>query len=162
MNEEDVHPRSNYGLSPTQLDADQQASLEQRQCWREAFSKPTTTGGPAKPGFDDYFGVDVPNWSPYCFIENNRTVGIPSEFQPSRLVGNNLASFSGPAMPYWHFEQLLPTWTKQADRYIRQRAAIGQSFFLYLPITSPHTPLSVNKPWIGKSGLNYRLAMPPV
>jgi len=56
--------------------------------------------------------VDVPNWSPYCFIENNRTVGIPSEFLSSRLVGNNLVSFSGPAMPYWHFEQLLPTWAK--------------------------------------------------
>ena len=142
--EKDFHP-----LVP---DADQQASPEQQQRWREAFSKPTS-GGPTTRGFDYYFGVDVPNWPPYCFIKNNHTVGIPSEFLPSRLVGNNLASFSGPAMPYWHFEQLLPTWAKQADRYIRQRAA-AEPFFLYLPMTSPHTPLSVNKPWIGKSGLN--------
>ena len=57
-------------------------------------------------------------------------------------------------MPYWHFEQLLPTWAKKADAYIKDRAVAGEPFFLYLPMTSPHTPLAVNKPFIGKSGLN--------
>ena len=27
-------------------------------------------------------------------------------------------------------------------------------FLLYMPLTSPHTPLSVNEQWRGKSGLN--------
>lgn len=132
---------------------DLEATPEQQARWQEAFSRPTT-GGPTTRGFDTYFGVDVPNWPPYCFIENDRTVGIPSEFLPSRLVGDNLASFSGPAMPYWHFEQLLPTWAKKADACIAERARAREPFFLYLPLTSPHTPLSVNKPWIGRSGLN--------
>ena len=57
-------------------------------------------------------------------------------------------------MPYWHFEQLLPTWAKKAEDYIAERAETDTPFFLYMPMTSPHTPLSVNKPWIGKSGLN--------
>ena len=57
-------------------------------------------------------------------------------------------------MPYWHFEQLLPTWAKKADSYIEEQAEAEEPFFLYLPMTSPHTPLSVNKPWIGKSGLS--------
>ena len=153
FNEKDFYPRSNYVSGLTVPDDGEQASFEQQQRWREAFSRPTT-GGPTTRGFDYYFGVDVPNWPPYCFIENDRTVGIPSEFLPSRLVGDNLASFSGPAMPYWNFEQLLPTWAKQADHYIQQQAVSDQPFFLYLPMTSPHTPLSVNKPWIGKSGLN--------
>ncbi len=130
-----------------------EATAGHRARWREAFSLPTTAG-PTTRGFDYYFGVDVPNWPPYCYIENDRTVGIPSEFLPARLVGDNLASYSGPAMPYWHFEQLLPAWAMKADRYIGERAAAGEPFFLYLPMTSPHTPLSVNKPWIGKSGLN--------
>ena len=132
---------------------DIEATAAQRARWQNAFSKPTT-GGPTARGFDYYFGVDVPNWPPYCFIENNRTVGIPSTLLPSRLIGDNLASFGGPAMPYWHFEQLLPTWAKKADAYIAERAEAAEPFFLYLPMTSPHTPLSVNKPWIGKSGLN--------
>ena len=57
-------------------------------------------------------------------------------------------------MPYWHFEQLLPKWAEKADAYIRERAANEEPFFLYLPMTSPHTPLSVNAEWIGKSRLN--------
>ncbi len=121
--------------------------------WREAFNKPTT-GGPTTRGFDYYFGVDVPNWPPYCYIENDRTVGIPSEWLPNRLLGDNQASQTGPAMPYWHFEQLLPMWARKADEYLRERSADRTPFFLYLPMTSPHTPLSVNKPFIGKSGLN--------
>jgi arylsulfatase A-like enzyme len=129
------------------------ATAEQRGVWADVFTRPTT-GGPTTRGFDYYFGVDVPNWPPYCFIENDRTVGTPSEMLASRLVGNNLASFSGPAMPYWHFEQLLPTWAQKAEQVIGDRAAAQQPFFLYLPMTSPHTPLSVNNQWIGQSGLN--------
>ncbi len=124
-----------------------------RAAWQDAFTRPTT-GGPTTRGFDEYFGVDVPNWPPYCYIENDRTVGVPSEYLPDRLLGNNLASIAGPAMPYWHFEQLLPEWAKRADRFIEARARNDEPFFLYLPMTSPHTPLSVNKPWIGKSGLD--------
>ena len=153
--EEDFHPGGfqRHRDTTQATDADLEATPAQRARWQEAFSKPTT-GGPTTRGFDYYFGVDVPNWPPYCYIENDHTVGIPSELVPSRLVGDNLASFSGPAMPYWHFEQLLPTWAAKAERYIGERAAAQEPFFLYMPMTSPHTPLSVNKPWIGKSGLN--------
>ena len=153
----DMSPSGQFGAGHVCADEDLVASPEQQTLWREAFAKPTT-GGPTTRGFDTYFGVDVPNWPPYCFIENDRTVGIPSQFLPSRLVGNHLAAMHGPAMPYWHFEQLLPTWAKKADGYIRERAQADEPFFLYLPMTSPHTPLSVNKPWIGSSGLNNHYA----
>ncbi len=151
--EGDFYLRPNKGADIDNQPADIEATAEQRKLWHNAFSKPTT-GGPTTRGFDYYFGVDIPNWPPYCFIENDRTVGSPSEFLPMRLVGNNLANFTGPAMPYWNFEQLLPTWAKKADQYIAERSTDDQPFFLYLPMTSPHTPLSVNKPWIGKSGLD--------
>ncbi len=148
--DEDFRPAHGYDSTPAH---NLQASEQQRLRWRAAFQKPTT-GGPTRRGFDYYFGVDIPNWPPYCFIENDHTVGIPSEFLPARLLGSNQASLQGPAMPYWHFEQLLPTWAEKADCYIRERAEAAEPFFLYLPMTSPHTPLSVNKPFIGKSGLN--------
>jgi arylsulfatase A-like enzyme len=146
-------PHSNYAASCTGPDGARDATPAQRAMWREAFARPTT-GGPTTRGFDYYFGVDVPNWPPYCFIENDRTVGIPSEWLPERLLGDNQGSIAGPAMPYWHFEQLLPTWAKKAEDYVKERAEADEPFFLYLPMTSPHTPLSVNKPFIGKSGLN--------
>ena len=149
---EDFMPgRGKYHSEESRMDLE--STEEQRELWREAFSKPTT-GGPTTRGFDYYHGVDVPNWPPYCFIENDRTVGIPSEFLPSRLLVDNQGSLPGPAMPYWHFEQLLPAWAKKADSYITRMAAEDEPFFLYLPMTSPHTPLAVNVPWIGKSGLN--------
>jgi arylsulfatase A-like enzyme len=151
--EQDFYPASSTRPSCTRPDANLEASPEQQRRWYCVFSKPTT-GGPTTRGFDYYFGVDIPNWPPYCFIENERTVGIPSEFLPIRLVGDNLANMSGPAMPYWNFEQLLPTWANKADRYIKERARQPQPFFLYLSLTSPHTPLAVNKPWIGSSGLH--------
>ncbi|MHC4744936.1 MAG: sulfatase family protein, partial [Planctomycetota bacterium] len=132
---------------------DRDATDEERELWRKAFAKPTT-GGPTTRGFDYYFGVDVPNWPPYCYIENDRTIGAPSEFLPARMLENNQASVPGPAMPYWHFEQLLPMWAKKADAFITERASQNEPFFLYLPMTSPHTPLAVNPEWIGKSGLD--------
>ena len=54
--------------------------------------------GPTALGFDTYFGVDLPNYPPYCFIENDRTVGIPSVpapmerggYQPTRTHGARL------------------------------------------------------------------------
>ncbi len=146
-------PTVNFGTANIAAESTREATPAERESWRSAFSK-STTGGPTTRGFDYYFGVDVPNWPPYCFIENDRTVGVPSEWLPERLLGDNQASIAGPAMPYWHFEQLLPTWAEKAECYIKDRAAENDPFFLYLPMTSPHTPLSVNKSFVGKSGLN--------
>ncbi len=129
------------------------ATEEQRALWREAFSQPIA-GGPTARGFDAYFGTDVPNWPPYCFIENDRMVGIPSEFLPAELLRGNLASLQGPALPGWKLSAVLPALADRACQFIKDSAAAKQPFFLYLPLTSPHTPLAVNEPWRGKSGLN--------
>ena len=48
-------------LSETLPDAQQIAA------WRDIFSKPIA-GGPSTRGFDLYFGTDIPNWPPFCFI----------------------------------------------------------------------------------------------
>lgn len=124
-----------------------------RSAWREAFSKPIN-GGPTAVGFDEYFGTDVPNWPPYCFIENDRTVGIPSDYGDPALFGKNLASQQGPALEGWALEPILPTLVERATDFIRREAAGPNPFLLYMPLTSPHTPLSVNEEWKGKSGLN--------
>ncbi|TXT34404.1 MAG: sulfatase [Planctomycetota bacterium] len=102
-----------------------------RDAWKEVFSQ-AIPGGPTTRGFDSYFGTDVPNWPPYCFIENDRTVGIPSELLPPDKLRKNQASLQGPALADWQLEPILP---------------------VYLPLTTPHTPLAVNAEWKGKSGL---------
>jgi arylsulfatase A len=120
--------------------------------WREVFSQPIP-GGPTTRGFDTYFGTDVPNWPPYCFIENDRTIGLPSAFLPRRLRSQRLAGLQGPALPDWKLEPILPTLGDRASQFITRQAEAAQPFFLYLSLTSPHTPLAVTDEWKGKSGL---------
>lgn len=128
-------------------------TAKQQEFWREFFSKPIA-GGPTTRGFDTYFGTDVPNWPPYCFIENDRTSGIPTEFLPTSLVGNNQASQQGPALRDWKLEHILPALGDRAAQFINESAKQDAPFLLYLPLTSPHTPLAVNAEWKGKSRLN--------
>jgi len=124
-----------------------------RKAWKHVFEQPIA-GGPTTRGFDEYFGTDVPNWPPFCFIENDRTVGIPSEFLPARLLGNNMASQQGPALADWKLEPILPTLVERASEFIERAAKAPEPFFLYMPLTSPHTPLAVDKSWLGTSKLN--------
>jgi arylsulfatase A len=126
---------------------------EHRAAWRDAFSK-SIPGGPTAVGFDEYFGTDVPNWPPYCFIENDRTVGVPSEYGDPKLFAKNQASQQGPAIEGWTLEPILPALADRAVSFIKREASTPAPFLLYMPFTSPHTPLSVNTDWKGKSGLN--------
>ena len=126
---------------------------EQSEVWRDIFSKPIA-GGPTTRGFDFYFGTDVPNWPPYCFIENNRTLGIPDGFLSPALLGNNQASNQGPALKDWKLEAILPALGDRTVRFISESVEKAEPFLVYMPLTSPHTPLAVNGEWKDKSSLN--------
>jgi len=129
------------------------ATSAHRQIWQEVFSQ-KIPGGPTDVGFDEYFGTDVPNWPPYCFIEHDRTVGIPTEFGAGGLFGKSQASLQGPSLENWKLENILPALTDRSINFIERMAKSSTAFFLYLPLTSPHTPLAVNNEWKGKSGLD--------
>ena len=92
-----------------------------REAWKRAFTQPIT-GGPTANGFDYYFGTDVPNWPPYCYIENERTIGIPTEYADVSLFEKNQASIQGPALKDWALEPILPELGKRASEYIRESA----------------------------------------
>jgi len=128
-----------------------------RSTWEAVFSR-TIPGGPATRGFDIYFGTDVPNWPPYCFIDQDRTVGIPSELLPAADFQNNRASVQGPALEGWQLEKVLPELSARAVAFLEDCRQDDASFLLYLPLTSPHTPLAVNEPWKGASGLENACA----
>ncbi len=124
-----------------------------RENGKPVFDRPIA-GGPTTRGFDSYFGTDVPNWPPFCFIENDRTLGLPSEVLPIRMLTGSQGSKQGPALKDWKFEPILPALGDRSIRFIEESARKKEPFLLYLPLTSPHTPIAVNEEWKGKSGLN--------
>ena len=107
-------------------------------------------GGPNSLGFDHYFGISASlDMVPYVYIENDRLTEMPS-------VEKGWAR-KGPAAPGFEGIDVLPTLARKAVEYINDQAPAakqGKPFFLYLPLTSPHTPILPSPEWEGKSGLN--------
>lgn len=101
--------------------------------------------GPKGAGFDYAFGVDYPNAPPYTFIENGKIIGgeLPTK-KPKNMFGNGGAMQEG-----WKFEEVLPTIFERANAYID---TVSSPYFMYLPLTSPHTPIAPNEVFGGKSG----------
>lgn len=104
------------------------------------YHKPITDG-PLQHGFDYFFGLagslDMP---PYVFIENDRTVGIPSLDKEPR---NTLQWHRGGLMvPGWRDEDVGPVLTQKALDFIRSHneSSPRQPFFLYFAASAPHTP----------------------
>jgi arylsulfatase A-like enzyme len=119
------------------------------------FTKPIR-GGPTERGFDTYFGVDLPNYAPFTFIEQNRVQPLPTAAYKSAaknpfFVG---ATWNGtPMAPGWKFSEVLPAITRRAVRHIHTHAKADQPFFLYFAMTSPHEPVAPSKQFAGKSGI---------
>jgi arylsulfatase A-like enzyme len=102
--------------------------------------------GPITRGFDAYFGISASlDMPPFAFIENNRFTEAPTATK--QWVR------SGPAAPTFEARAVLPRLTEKAVKYIASNANSGKPFFIYLPLTSPHTPIVPNASWQGKSGL---------
>ena len=102
--------------------------------------------GPTTRGFDYYFGVDLPNFPPYAFIENDRLLTKPSEQKPNSMFG-----WPGPMTPGWKLDGVLPEIGKRATAYVKNAVRREQPFFLYFPMTSPHTPVAPAAEFAGKS-----------
>ena len=102
------------------------------------FNRPII-GGPTRLGFDYFFGIagsmDMP---PYCFIENENTVGIPSvpkkPYNPQQLKGF--------MTPGWRDEEVDIRFTEKAIKFIERSSTdpTSQPFFLYLTPSAPHRP----------------------
>lgn len=109
------------------------------------FTRPIG-GGPCTRGFDYYFGTDVPNYPPYCHLENDRTVGLPSV--------PNWPHFNrpGPMLPGWNWVNVLPEHAARAVRYLEEAARQpARPFFLYFALTSPHYPVVPDPAYQGQS-----------
>ena len=106
--------------------------------------------GPTTRGFDYFFGMESPNFPPYVFIENDRTLGLPDS--PARLQEGGM-NRPGPMLPGWNQTEVMPELTRRAVRYV-EAATTGparQPFFLYFPLTAPHYPIVPAAEFKGRS-----------
>lgn len=113
-------------------------------------------GGPINRGFDDYFGVDLPNLPPFTWMRDNRVAIQPTEKWVNDLTVRDYMprAFEGcPTAPGWRLDAILPEITREAVRKVHELAKQDKPFFLYFSQTSPHEPVSPSANFHGKSGI---------
>ncbi|TWT36610.1 Arylsulfatase precursor [Posidoniimonas corsicana] len=100
--------------------------------------------GPTDVGFDAFYGITASlDMAPYIYIQDDRFVG--------ECEGGKGKS----AMVRQHdfnTRDVLPEIGRKATEYISSQDG-KQPFFVYVPLTSPHTPIVPSAEWVGKSGL---------
>ena len=135
-------------------------SVEPReQVFNVDFARPISNG-PNSVGFDYYYGISASlDMVPYAFIENDRVTSLPTldrDFLMMHARSNGGRTRKGPTAPDFEAADVLPALTRQACAFIDQHANRGKTspFFLYVPLTSPHTPILPKDEWLGKSGMN--------
>lgn len=109
--------------------------------------------GPAQHGFDYYYGIpaslDMP---PYLYFENERAVAAATESTPGSTEPRGVFWREGPMAPGFSMEGVLPHLAEKATSYLRSRAKMKeQPFFLYFPLTAPHTPWVPQGRFAGRS-----------
>lgn len=100
--------------------------------------------GPNTLGFDYSYiipaSLDMP---PYVYIENGRTLELPSDYTKGKnqsKAGRGIIWRAGEKAPSFVFEKVLDNITKKAVKFIDNQKDKQAPFFLYFPLTAPHTP----------------------
>ena len=121
------------------------------------YAKPLVPG-PNSLGFDFFFGIPSSlDFPPYVFVENERTVEQPTKMiEASELNRKTGGGFwrAGAIAPSFTHEGVLPELARQAEGFIRKQSA-AKPFFLYLPLSAPHTPWMPTAEFRGKSKAGY-------
>jgi arylsulfatase A len=106
--------------------------------------------GPLTLGFDESFIISASlDMAPFVYLRNDKPTAIPTVTKTWLRPG--------PAAVDFEAENCLRDFAKEARGFIKRSAADKEKpFFLYLPLTSPHTPVVPSEKWKGKSGIgNY-------
>ncbi len=109
---------------------------------------------PTRNGFDYFWGhgasLDFP---PYVYIENDRYTSQKVTKKNMNDFGFKSAFRAGPVADNFDPWTTLDEFRDRSVAYIREWDG-KKPFALYMPLTSPHTPIIPTAEWQGKSGLN--------
>ena len=114
---------------------------------------------PLDHGFDYYYGIPASlDMVPYVYFEGDRVVDEPTEEVEAsahrRQRGGGFWRGGGVAPGFKHID-VLPEITRKATAFIAEHAQNDAPFFLYVPLSAPHTPWLPEESYRGKSGAGY-------
>ena len=105
------------------------------------FSKPFKRGFTTL-GFDYYYGISASlDMPPYTYLENDRATELPNAVSEGKPFPVNWRK--GPIAPGFKHQEVLGRLTEKATGWIDNwgKAKSGKPFFMYFPLTAPHTPV---------------------
>ncbi|MBN1509616.1 MAG: sulfatase-like hydrolase/transferase [Sedimentisphaerales bacterium] len=121
------------------------------------WSEPVTHG-PQSLGFDYSYIIPASlDMDPYCWLENGRLVEAPTGHTPGsqrRWSGGGGFWREGAIAPSFDFYAVLPTVTAKSVEFIK-RQSTDKPFFLYVPLTAPHTPWMPTNEFRGKTEVDW-------
>jgi len=99
--------------------------------------------GPTGCGFDYFYGISASlDMHPYIYIHDNRFDGECTTVKAFHRTG--------PAHEDFDAVDVLPQLTRKAVEYIEKQTA-EKPFFLYVPMTAPHTPIIPKQKFWGRT-----------
>lgn len=116
------------------------------------YNKPILNN-PNDLGFDYAYGLSGSlDLGPYVYVENGKALTIPDTISENK--DRYAAWRKGPMSKDFIHEEALPNFVNKAISVISESKKEYKPFFIYLPLTAPHTPILPTNEWKGKSGLN--------
>lgn len=112
--------------------------------WLIDYDQPVS-GGPTELGFDSSFIIPASlDMVPYVYLQNDQVKQTPTTVKAFHRRGAAAEDFEA--------IHCLRDFAHQARRFIASDPE--HPFFLYLPLSSPHTPIVPSKDWQGESSLS--------
>ena len=115
--------------------------------------------GPLTVGFDHYFGIPASlDMDPYVYIRDAGVDALPTEtIADSAHRRQNGEGYwrGGPIAPGFRHIDVLPKIEDEAVAFLDARADSDDPFFLYVPLSAPHTPWLPLDEYRGRSDAGY-------
>lgn len=106
------------------------------------FSKKAS--GPNAIGFDYSYIIPASlDMAPYVYLENDKPTALPLAYTEGKSEdkdGRGVIWRAGEMDESFDFYNVLDNFTNKATNYIEEQSKNESPFFLYFPLTAPHTP----------------------
>jgi len=140
------------GADFVRLPKDANMDKKKGPSWQIDYTQPFKNG-PVDVGFDEAFIIlSSLDMAPYVYLRNDRAVSVPTVNKGFPHNEYNDYQRIGAAAKDFEASHCLADWAAESRRYIQRRAKdeSKKPFFLYLPLTSPHTPITPGKAFKGR------------